>query len=277
MLVQTCAAAHCQAISKCCWSITCSCWLKDEKFCAAPCEQNFDTRRECCCEAAQQCRSAVVNRTAKAISSDAYVTNCVIMPNNPVDNSEHAYSIFLRQYWPVLLEQRLINIIGWRVVQPRWQHSDSIFSHHCSYVSESSSEIHEQKCFRDNLTLPKSTHKCWLGRDLNSHLQDIDLPLYLLSYQFNRIWRPVFIQLQYTRYCRDNLTPIHERMSNVSTLFQNHPQKRMNSNVFMIICSCISKDDETLGILSWISVRLSREYLVHFSRMKTRLQSLWTR
>ena len=36
------------------------------------------------------------------------------------------------------------------------------------------------------LTLPKSTEKCWLEWDLNSHLWDTGLPVYLLSYWVHR-------------------------------------------------------------------------------------------
>ena len=57
-----------------------------------------------------------------------------------------------------------------------------------------------------NLTLPKSTEKCWLERDLNSHLRDTGPPLYLLSYRVHRESRRAFIQFKYTRYSRDHLT-----------------------------------------------------------------------
>ena len=75
--------------------------------------------------------------------------------------------------------------------------------------------------FHDNLTLPKSTEKCWLELDLNSHLRDTNPPLYLLSYRVHRDWRRVFIQIKCTRYSRDNLTLIHERMCSISILFQH--------------------------------------------------------
>ena len=42
-----------------------------------------------------------------------------------------------------------------------------------NFISESSSEVHAQKFFHDNLTLPKSTEKCCLERDLNSHLRAV--------------------------------------------------------------------------------------------------------
>ena len=45
--------------------------------------------------------------------------------------------------------------------------------------------------FRDNVTLLKSTEKCWLERNLNSHLRDTGPPLYLLSYRVHRDWRSV--------------------------------------------------------------------------------------
>ena len=45
--------------------------------------------------------------------------------------------------------------------------------------------------FHDNLTLPKSTEKCRLERDLNSHLRDTGLLLYLVSYWVHRDWRRV--------------------------------------------------------------------------------------
>ena len=38
--------------------------------------------------------------------------------------------------------------------------------------------------FHDNLTLPKSTEKCWLEWDFNSHLRDTGPPLYLLGYPY---------------------------------------------------------------------------------------------
>ena len=63
-----------------------------------------------------------------------------------------------------------------------------------------------RKTFHDNLTLQKSIEKCWLERDLNSHIRDTGPPLYLLSYRVHRDWRRVFIQFKYTRYSRDNLT-----------------------------------------------------------------------
>ena len=73
--------------------------------------------------------------------------------------------------------------------------------------------------FHDNLTLPKSAEKCWLQQYLNSHLRDTGLPLYLLSYRVHRDWRRVFIQFKCTRYSRDNLTLIHERMCSVVFFF----------------------------------------------------------
>ena len=72
--------------------------------------------------------------------------------------------------------------------------------------------------FHDNLTLPKSTQKCWLEQGLNSYVRDTGLPLFLLSYRVHRDCRRAFIQLKCTRYSRDNLTLIHERVCNVSTL-----------------------------------------------------------
>ena len=93
----------------------------------------------------------------------------------------------------------------------------------------------EKKSFHDNLTLPKSTEKGWLKRDLNSLLRDTGPPVYLLSYRVHRDWTRVFIQLKCTRYSRDNWTFIHERMCSVSILFQNHPQRYMNRNLFVII------------------------------------------
>ena len=77
-------------------------------------------------------------------------------------------------------------------------------------------DIHEQKFFHDNLTLPKSTEKRWLEWDLKLHLRDTGPPLYLLSYRVHRDWRRVFIQLMCTRYDHINLTLIHERMCSVS-------------------------------------------------------------
>ena len=47
----------------------------------------------------------------------------------------------------------------------------------------------------DNLTLTRSTEKCWLERDLNSHLQDTGPPLYLLNYRIHRDWRRVLYDL----------------------------------------------------------------------------------
>ena len=61
-------------------------------------------------------------------------------------------------------------------------------------------DIHEQKFFYDNLTLPKSTEKCWLEWNLNLHLWDTGPPLYLLSYWVCRDWRQVFTQLNCTKY-----------------------------------------------------------------------------
>ena len=52
----------------------------------------------------------------------------------------------------------------------------------------------------NNLTKPKSTEKCWLEWDLNSHLRDTGPPR-------------VFTQLKCTRFSRDNLMFIHERTS----------------------------------------------------------------
>ena len=110
------------------------------------------------------------------------------------------------------------------------------------YISIST-VLYEQKLFHDRLTLSMSTRKCWLERDLNSHLRDTGSPLYLLNYRVHRDWRWVFIQFKCTRYSRDNLMLNHERMCSVSILFQ----------------------------------RISREYLVHLNWIKTHLQSLWTR
>ena len=45
-----------------------------------------------------------------------------------------------------------------------------------------------QKFFHGNLTLPKSTGKCWVERGLNSHLRDTGPPLYLLNYRVHRDW-----------------------------------------------------------------------------------------
>ena len=45
-----------------------------------------------------------------------------------------------------------------------------------------------KETFHDNLTLPKSVEKCWLERDLNSHLRDTSPPLYLLSYRVHLNW-----------------------------------------------------------------------------------------
>ena len=41
-----------------------------------------------------------------------------------------------------------------------------------------------------------------------------------------------FIQFKCTRYSRDNLTLIHERMCSVSILFQNHPQRYTWTEIF---------------------------------------------
>ena len=49
-----------------------------------------------------------------------------------------------------------------------------------------------------------------------------------------------FIQFKCTRYSRDNLTLIHERMCSVSILFQTHPQIH-KWKFFMIIWSCRSQ------------------------------------
>ena len=55
----------------------------------------------------------------------------------------------------------------------------------------------------DNLTLPKSTEKCWRERDLRSHLRDTGPPLYMFSYRAHRDWRQVFIQLNSMRCSRE--------------------------------------------------------------------------
>ena len=78
-------------------------------------------------------------------------------------------------------------------------------------ISESSS-VTWTEIFYDNLTLPKLTEKCWLERGLKSHLRDTGSPLYLLSYRLHRDLRRVFIQFKCTKYYRDNLTLIHERI-----------------------------------------------------------------
>ena len=81
--------------------------------------------------------------------------------------------------------------------------------------------------FHDNLTLSKSTGKCWLERDLNSHFRETGPPLYLLSYRGHRDWKRVFKQLKCTRYFRDNFNAIHERMC--STAVDRYP-KSASSN-----------------------------------------------
>ena len=98
-----------------------------------------------------------------------------------------------------------------------------------------------QKFFHDDLTLPKSSKECWLEWDLNSHLWDADPPLYLLSYRVHREWRRVLIHFKCTRYSRDNLTLIHEKMCSVSILFQNHAQRYTWTETSMIIWHCRSQ------------------------------------
>ena len=78
----------------------------------------------------------------------------------------------------------------------------------------------ELKFFHDNLTLPKSTEKCLLEWDLNSHFRDTGPPLYLLSCRVHRDWRRVFIQFKRTRYSRNSSTLIYEKMCSV--LIQLH-------------------------------------------------------
>ena len=89
-------------------------------------------------------------------------------------------------------------------------------------------------------------------------------------------------------------TPLHYIIADIAVwiLFQNHPQRYMNRNFFMIIWlstffgrlwqgQIIMKKFlfmylwgwfwnriETLHILSWLSVKLSQEYLVHSSWIK---------
>ena len=62
-----------------------------------------------------------------------------------------------------------------------------------------------RKAFHGNLTLPKSTEKCWFEWDL---IWDNGPPLYLLRLRcrVRRGCRRVFIQLKYTMYSRDKLT-----------------------------------------------------------------------
>ena len=64
--------------------------------------------------------------------------------------------------------------------------------------------------WNDNFTIKlhcwSQLKKCWLEWDLNSHLQDTGLLLYLLSYWVHGDWRRVFIQFRCTRYSCDNLT-----------------------------------------------------------------------
>ena len=81
------------------------------------------------------------------------------------------------------------------------------------------------------------------------------------------LWSPQgleasFIQFKCTRYSRDNLTLIHERMCRVSILFHNHPQR------FSWTFSWFWNRIETLHILSWISTKLLWEYLVHLNWIK---------
>ena len=98
------------------------------------------------------------------------------------------------------------------------------------YFCRLKKQTKQNRIFHDNLTLPKSTEKCWLKRDLNSHLRDTCPPLFLLSCRVHRDWRRVFIQLKRKRYSPDNLTLIHERMCSFSFLFQNHPQRYTSRN-----------------------------------------------
>ena len=100
-------------------------------------------------------------------------------------------------------------------------------------------DTHEQKYFHKNLTLPKSTEKCWLERHLNSHLRDTGPPLYMLSYRVHRDWRRVFIQIKRTRYSRDNLTLIHERRVQIpleSTFFSWLRQCQIIMKIFLFVC-----------------------------------------
>ena len=113
----------------------------------------------------------------------------------------------------------VIHMECWRTREKRKKHDPFLM---CFLTLRKSSNIFN--VFHDNLTLPKSTEKCWLERNLNSHLRDTGPPLCLLNDRVHRDWRRVFIQLKCTRYSRDDLTLIHERMCSVSILFQNHPK-----------------------------------------------------
>ena len=68
--------------------------------------------------------------------------------------------------------------------------------------------------FPGNLTLLESTEKCWLKWDLNSHLRDTGLLLYLLSYRVHRdpegvssnpTWVNVFQLTTAVSDCHENL------------------------------------------------------------------------
>ena len=83
--------------------------------------------------------------------------------------------------------------------------------------------MHEQKLMI--IRLPKSPEKCWLGRDLSSHLRDTGLLLYLLSYRVHKDSRRVLSNFWAHEIFSRQLNAIHERMCSVSILFQNHPQR----------------------------------------------------
>ena len=102
--------------------------------------------------------------------------------------------------------------------------------------------------FHDNLTLPKSAEKCWLERDLNSHLRDTRPPLYLLSYRVHGDWRRVLIQLKCMRYSRDNLTlyPWEDVpcFSSISESSSEIYMKEISHEKFLLIY--ISEDDSKI-------------------------------
>ena len=86
-------------------------------------------------------------------------------------------------------------------------------------ISESSSEIVEEKLFHDNLTLLKSTEKCWLEWDLNSHLWDTGLLLYLLTYWAHWDWMWVFVQRKHMRCSCNNFFNFFSTSFNHSQYF----------------------------------------------------------
>ena len=135
-------------------------------------------------------------------------------------------------------------------------------------------------------------HHVWVLKDRDKLCLLITISEYEL---FLRLQRPAYIPspivttgLTWSKSNQDQI-PI-----GIVVRFQNpqrytwtesfHDNLTLPKSIVKTICSCIVylwgwfwNRIETLHILSWTRVKLSREYFVHLNLDKTRLQSLWTR